>query len=339
MSKLRFGMIGAGAISNLHLPAIAAREDCEIVCVADANVEQAQARAEQYSAPRFVANYDELVAMDDVDAIVIGIPSRFHADASIKALKSGKHVLCEKPMARSLEECDAMLAAAAEAGKVLQIGFVRRFDDDWGMMRKLVQDGKAGRPCMWRRIICGAAPGPPNYGEWYSDSRFSDGPLLESGAHDLDFLRYTFGNVKAVTAHMDHLSHHGDVLDNSIVILYFESGDQALVQWSWSLARGTASGFRGMDVIGPEGSIHEGAPIEDRKYGIKVSRAEGEELVEYMNRRNEETWGQGQINDFVHCIKTGATPRATGLDGRACQEIYHAAVKSMQEGRRVELPL
>ena len=338
MDKLRFGMIGAGAISGLHLPAIQAREDCQIVCIADANAEQAAARAEQYGAPRSVGDYDELVAMDDLDAVVIGIPTRFHADAAIKALNAGKHVLCEKPMARTLEECDAVLAAAEAAGKVLQIGFVRRFDDDWGTIRRLVQEGKAGRPCMWRRVQVGAAPGPPNYGEWYSDSRFSDGPLPESGAHDLDFLRYTFGNVKSVVAHMDHLSHHGDVLDNPVVILYFESGDTALVQWCWSLPRGSAPGFGGMDVIGPEGCIHANRN-EDGKWISTVAKADGLETFEFENRRNAETWGQGQIGNFVHCIRTGDSPRATGLDGKLCQEICLAAVKSMEEGRRIDLPL
>jgi len=338
MSKLRFGMIGAGAISNLHLPAIQAREDCEIVCIADANIAQARARAEQYHAPRAVASYDELIAMDDLDAIVIGIPTQFHADAALKALRSGKHVLCEKPMARTLELCDEMIRAAEDNQRVLQIGFVRRFDEDWGMMRKLVHEGKAGRPCMWRRIHCGAAPGPPNYGEWYSDARFSDGPSPESSAHDLDFLRYTFGDVAAVTAHMHHLSRHGDVLDNTIVLLYFQSGDQALVQWAWSLPRGATAGFMGMDVIGPEGCIHSNRQA-DGKWLATVSGPEGIETIEFENRRNAETWGQGQMNNFIHCIHTGDTPRATAHDGRAVTEIHLAAVKSMEEGRRVELPL
>lgn len=339
MDKLRFGMIGAGAISNLHLPAIAARGDCEIACIADANLELANACAEKYQAPRVVGDYNDLVAMEDVDAIIVGIPTQFHADATIKALQNGKHVLCEKPMARTLEECDAMLAAAEAAGKVLQIGMVRRFDDDWGMMRKLVHEGQAGRPCMWRRIQAGAAPGTPGGGGgWYADARFSDGPLPESGAHDMDFLRYTFGDVKSVTAHMDHLANYGDVLDNTIVVLYFESGDQALVQWCWSLPRGVKPGFLGMDVIGPEGCIYQNVE-ENGKWKATVAKPEGLQTFEFENRRNEETWGQGQINDFVHCIRTGDTPRASGHDGRAAQEIYVAAVKSMQEGRRVDLPL
>ncbi len=338
MSKLRFGMIGAGAISGLHVPAIKAREDCEFVCIADVNESQARARAEQWGGD-YCTDYNDLVKRDDIDAVAIGIPTRFHADAAIKALENGKHVLCEKPMARTLEECDAMIAAAEAAGKVLQIGFVRRFDDDWGTMRRLVQEGRVGRPCMWRRIVCGAAPGPPNYGEWYSDARFSDGPLPESGSHDIDFLRYTFGDVAAVTAHMDHLANYGSVLDNTVVILYFRSGDQALVQWSWSLPRGASSGFGGMDVIGPEGCIHS-TRHEDGRCLVDISRAGGEvETVEFVNRRDAETWGQGQMNNFVHCIQTGDTPRATGWDGRCAQEIYLAAVRSMEEGRRIELPL
>jgi predicted dehydrogenase len=335
--KLRFGMIGAGSIANAHVPALLATGEAEIICIADSNEDQAKVRAEQWGAPRTCARYDDLIAMDDLDAVVVGIPTGFHAEATIKALNSGKHVLCEKPMARTLEECDAMLAAAERAGKVLQIGFVRRFDDHWGMMRRLVQEGKAGRPCMWRRIHAGAAPA--GFGEWYSDSRCSDGPLVESGSHDLDFLVYTFGKVKSVLAHMDHLSHHGDVLDNPIVILYFESGDQALIQWSWSLPRGAKPGFLGMDVIGPEGCIYE--PLEeDGQWIAKVSKPGGEiEEIPFENRRDRDTWSQGQMWNFIRSIRGEETPRATGHDGRHGQEIYLAAVKSMAEGRRIDLPL
>ncbi len=339
MSTIRFGMIGAGAISNAHLPAIEARDDAELICIADPNQEMAREKADKYGAQRIVESYDDLVVMDDVDAIIVGIPTRFHADAAIKAAQNGKHCLCEKPMARTLEECRAMNEAHEKAGTVLQIAFVRRFDQEWGQIRKMVHEGKAGRPCMWRRIVCGAAPGPPTYGEWYSDSRFSDGPLVESGAHDLDFLRYTYGDVKAVTAHMDHLSHHGDVFDNTIVILYFESGDQALVQWSWSLPRGAAAGFGGMDVVGPEGAIHTPERRDDQSF-IKISKPGGEiEEILFENVRSDKTWFFGQVDNFINAIRGEEAPRATGDDGYKCQEIYLAALRSMETGTRVELPL
>ncbi len=339
MDKIRFGMIGAGNISSLHVPAMQGLAGAECVCIADANLDQAKSRAEAWDIPRAVDSYDELIAMDDIDAVVIGIPTRFHSDAAIKAAKAGKHCLCEKPMARTLEECQSMIDAHAEAGTTLGIAFVRRYDQNWGQIRKMVQESKVGRPCMWRRIVAGAAPGPPNYGVWYFDSKFSDGPLTESGSHDLDFLRYTFGDVASVTGYASHDANYGSVLDNTIAIFEFESGDKALVQWSWSLPIGASSGFSGMDVIGPEGCIREPRQ-EDEQWVIDISKAAGEmETVPFDNVRDNTTWGFGQIAGFMDAIREGHDPRASGMDGYKAQEMFLAVVKSWETGQRIELPL
>jgi len=235
VETLRIGMIGAGAISRAHLPAVAARDDVELACIADIDVAKAKERADQFDAERAVADYNELVAMDDVDAVIIGVPARFHAEIAVKAADAGKHVLCEKPMARTLEECDAM-ARAAKANRVtLAIALVRRFDPAWGKVRELALAGRVGRPCLWRRAAQGSSPQPPNYGLWYAQSKFSDGPLSESGSHDFDFVRYTFGDAKAVTASVWHMSRTGDVLDTGTVIVDFQSGDQMQCFWSWGL--------------------------------------------------------------------------------------------------------
>lgn len=339
METVRFGMIGAGAISNAHTAAIEATDDAELVCVADINLDAAKARADERGAERAVDSYDELIAMDDIDAVIIGIPTQFHADAAIKAAEAGKHVLCEKPMGRTLNDCRAMIDAHEAAGTTLGIGFVRRFDPNWGQMRKMVQDDKAGHPCMWRRIIAGSPPGPPNYGEWYYDSRYSDGPMTESASHDIDFLRYTFGDVASVMAYMKDICHTGDVLDTNAMIIEFESGDSALLQFSWTLPPGASAGFRGMDVIGPEGSIHEPRE-EDGRWVVDISKAGGEtETIPFENERTSETWTEGQLNDFIGAIRTGKDPRSTGTDGYKAQEIYLAGAKSMETGRRIDLPL
>jgi predicted dehydrogenase len=339
MDKIRFGMIGGGAISKGHIPAIQANDSTEIICIADANAELARARADEVGAPRSCGSYDELMEMEDVDAVVVGIPTQFHADAVIKAAQAGKHALCEKPMARTLQLCRQMIDEHKAAGTTLGMAFVRRYDDNWGQIRKMIHEGKAGRPCMWRCIVAGAAPGPPNYGEWYCDGTYSDGPLTESGSHDIDFLRYTFGDVASVTAYMNHMADYGSVLDNAIVILQFESGDQALVQWSWSLPRGAASGFRGLDVIGPKGSIHEPRQ-EDGQWLIDISKGAGEmETVPFENRRDENTWFPGQLAGFVNAIREGGQPRGSGEDGYKAQEVFAAAVRSMETGCRIDLPL
>ncbi|MBM4049791.1 MAG: Gfo/Idh/MocA family oxidoreductase, partial [Planctomycetes bacterium] len=315
--QLRFGMIGAGAISNGHLAALAARTDVKIVGIADPNLERAKAQAQKYGVERCVATYDELVKMDDIQAIVVGIPTQFHADASVKALQRGKHVLCEKPMARTLKECDEMADAARVNKRVLQIGFVRRFDPEWGKIRELVQAGKVGRPCLWRRIVAGAAPGAPTYGPWYSDSRYSDGPCNESGSHDLDFARYTFGDVKAVTASTWHMSRLGDVRDTCTVIVDFKSGDQMLFFWSWALPPKCSSGIpTSLDVLGPDGVIRGPEKGEGDEYRFIVVREGGvTEPCPFKLIRKGKFWMEGQMDNFIESIRGQATPRATAQDG------------------------
>ncbi|NOZ22388.1 MAG: Gfo/Idh/MocA family oxidoreductase [Planctomycetes bacterium] len=337
--KIRFGMIGAGAISNAHLGALAARDDVEIVCIADKNLDRAKAQAEKYGIGRAVGEYEELVAMDDIQAVVVGIPTQFHPDASTKAMAKGKHVLCEKPMARTLRECDEMADAAETNGVVLAIGFVRRFDPDWGKVRELVQANKVGRPCMWRRIVAGAAPGPPNYGAWYSDSRFSNGPLDESGSHDFDFVRYTFGDAKAVTASTWKMGRAGDVLDTCTLIVDFKSGDQMLCLWSWGLPKGCRAPNLGPDVLGPDGVIHGPEKEEgENEFSYVVVGPEGaEERHPFTLVRTGKFWSQGQMDNFVESIRGNETPRATAEDGRKTQEIVLAAFEATKTGRRVEI--
>ena len=341
MSSLGFGMIGAGAISNAHLPAINASEKADLICIADINADIAAQKAAKFGAKHHVTDYRDLLAMEEVDAVIIGIPASLHAEAAVAAFEAGKHVMVEKPMARTLQECDAMTAAADGAGKVLQVAMVRRFDAEWGTLRELALAGKVGRPCMWRRIAQGSAPQPPAYGTWYADSRFSDGPLSESGAHDFDFVRYTFGEVKAVTASVRHMSRSGDVPDTGIVILDFESGDQMLCLWSWGLPPKCAGAtISGLDVIGPDGAITQPSQREDGTYQCVVNGPDGaQEVVEFDSPRDGRYWFHGQLDNFIEAIRGNETPRATGLDGRKAQEITLAAFESSRTGRRVELPL
>jgi predicted dehydrogenase len=332
-------MIGAGTISRSHLSALAAREDVEVRCLADANEAAGQARAAEYGISDVVTDYRDLVAREDVDAVVVGIPTRFHADAAIQALRQGKHVLCEKPLARTLEACDAIAEAARASGRVFQIGFVRRFDREWGTVRELIQAGAIGRPVQWRRIVVNAPPQPP-YGAWYTQKEYSDGPLTESGSHDFDFARYTFGDAKAVTASVCRLGRHGDIDDLGTVIVDFVSGDQMLCQWGWPLPVGCSATIGGLDVIGPDGAIRQPRREPDGTGAVVVSKPNREEEPHpYPSRHTTDTWFGGQLANFLAAIRGEAAPRATVEDGRKAQEIYLAAVESSRTGRRVALPL
>ena len=339
METIGFGMIGAGAISGAHLPPIAEREDTRLVCVADLNLDRAKEKAAAFGAERAVTDYNELIAMDDIQAVVVGIPSGLHADATIKAAQAGKHVLCEKPMARTLEECDAMTQAAADAGVVLQIGFIRRFCPDWGMFRRLIHQGRAGRPCVVRRLSAGAGAGPPKYGEWYMDDRFSDGPLTEKAIHDIDFDRYIFGDAKSVQATTWHMGKRGDVQDTAFVTIEFQSADRVLLAISWGMAAKGAQGMvGGIDAFGPEGSIAFPPSMSAEKKCFAVTDAEGnEEQVPYDADLLTVVRSHAQMDNFIQSIRGTATPLATAEDGRKAQEIALAAFESSRTGRRVEL--
>jgi predicted dehydrogenase len=339
LTTLRFGMIGAGSISRAHLPAVAARDDVEVTCLADANEAAAREQAARCGIRTVVTDVAELVAREDVDAVIVGIPTHFHAEAAIEALRAGKHVLCEKPLARTLAECDAIAGAIQESGRVFQVAFVRRFDPEWGTVRELVQAGAIGRPVQWRRIVVGSPPQPP-YGGWYVQKAFSDGPLTENGSHDFDFARYTFGDAKAVTASIRRFGQTGDIDDMGTVIVDFESGDQMLCQWSYSLPHGASASIGGLDVIGPDGAIRQPQPEGEGRGVVVVSKANGqEERHAYLAEHTPENWYAGQMGGFIAAIRGEQPPRATIEDGRKAQEIYLAAVESSRSGRRVELPL
>jgi predicted dehydrogenase len=339
LTKLRFAMIGAGSISRSHLSALAAREDVAITGIADVNEAAAREQAARFGIRGVFTDYRELVAREDVDAVVIGIPTHFHAEAAVAALRAGKHVLCEKPLARTSVECEAVAAAVRESGRVFQVAFVRRFDPEWGTVRELVQAGAIGRPVQWRRIVVGPPPQPP-YGGWYVQKAFSDGPLTENGSHDFDFARYTFGDAQAVTASLRRFGRIGDIDDMGTVIVDFQSGDQMLCQWSYSLPPGASASIGGLDVIGPDGAIHQPRREADGPGVVVVSKANGqEERHLYPTEHTAETWYGGQMAHFIAAIRGEEPPRATVEDGRKTQEIYLAAVESSRSGRRAELPL
>lgn len=338
MDKIGIAMIGAGSISGAHLAALAGREDVELIGIADMNEEQAKAQAEKFGAKEAVRDFHDLVRRDDVGAVIVGVPTKFHAEVSIAAMEQGKHVLCEKPMARTLEECAAMSEAAERYHGVLAIAFVRRFDPEWGKMRELVLEGRSGRPCMWRRFVVSTAPRAP-YGTWYTDATVSNGPLDESGIHDFDFVRYTFGDVKAVTASVWRMGRTGDVLDTGTVVVDFVSGDQMVCQWSWALPAGCPVGSaNGLDVVGPEGTIHSPRCVEGTSYEIKVTGAGGkEEVLPFIVDRGAGAWFHGQMSNFLAAIRGEQRPRGTAEDGYKAQQIVMAAFESSRTGRRVEI--
>lgn len=253
-TKMNIGVIGAGSISASHMDAYAACADAVLIAVCDLNESRAQEKAAKYGAAKVYTDYRELLADPEIDAVSICTWNNSHAEISIAALQAGKHVLCEKPLCRTVEEAVRVEAAVRESGKVLQVGFVRRYASNTALVKRFMDAGMLGE-IYYAKATCLRRLGNP--GGWFSDSeRSGGGPLIDLGVHIIDLCWYLMGKpkVKSVSgntyrklgnrAHIQDLSFYkaadydaerNDVEDLANALIRFENGASLLVDVSFTL--------------------------------------------------------------------------------------------------------
>ncbi len=193
---LRIAILGSGFMGGTHARAFAAIPDVQVVGVSSRNVEKAAALAAEVNAKPF----DDALALathPDVDAVSITLPTHLHTEYAIAALNAGKHVLLEKPMALTLQECDAMIEAATRSGRIFMLAHVLRFWPEYIAVAELVQSGALGKPLSamaWRHLT------HPAWSDWFNDATLSGGAVLDLHIHDLDALNWLFGAPKSIYA-------------------------------------------------------------------------------------------------------------------------------------------
>ena len=184
---IKVGLIGCGKIGQVrHLPEYAANPNCKITALYDINLERAKALAEQYGAAAYPSV--EALLASDVDAVSVCSSNTSHAEIAIAALKAGKHVLCEKPMATTLEDCEAMVAAARAAGKHLMIGQNQRLAGAHKKAKELIEAGAIGKVLTFKTAFCHAGPETwsvdPGLNTWFFDKkRAAMGAMADLGVH------------------------------------------------------------------------------------------------------------------------------------------------------------
>ena len=333
MSKLRVGVVGAGGIAGAHLPHLQKRSDAvELVGVADVNAEAAGATAAKYGIERHMADFQELIPL--CDAVLVCVPTFLHSDIAVAALEANKHVFCEKPMARTLEQADAMLKAAADSGMTLQIGFVRRFDDEWLTWREAVLAAKIGRPVVWRDVAAGAGP---IHAPWFTTDELGGGPFLDGCIHNIDFALSTFGPVEWVFTHGRTLRESNTAVDTGTATIRFQSGDELLLAWSWGLPK-NCSGGRIFEFLGPKGTLtwphDEASGAEGPRFVINTGEAK--ESVTFP--ANALTVGfERQMDEFITVAQGHGKPRAGGEEGRASLQVALAILESGRSYQVVRL--
>ncbi len=252
--KYKIGVIGAGSISDAHLAAYRQHPDVEIAAICDLNEERARAKAEAYGASRVFTDYRELLKQPDIHGVSVCTWNNTHAEISIAALEAGKHVLVEKPLCKTVEEALRVEAAVRKSGKVLQVGFVRRYGSNTAILKQFIDNGDLG-DIYYAKASCLRRLGNP--GGWFAElERSGGGPLIDLGVHLIDICWYLMGKpkVKAVSgntyyrlgnrSHVKHLSFYkaadydasvNTVEDLANALIRFENGASLMVDVSFTL--------------------------------------------------------------------------------------------------------
>ena len=221
----RFGILGCGMISNIHADAIKNIENATLHGVCDYNNEICQAFAKKHGVKAY-ADYNEMLDDKDIDVVCICTPSCFHAEKAIEALKKGKHVVLEKPMALSTEDADRVIAVSKETGKMVTVICQLRFAPDVQKVRNLVKENAFGRIS-----LCGLYMKYYRAKEYYSSSTWKGtikfdggGALMNQGIHGVDLLEYIAGSIKNVQGKIATLCHDIETEDTAVATLEFSSG-------------------------------------------------------------------------------------------------------------------
>lgn len=330
--KLKVGIIGGGGIVRAHLPQLKKRDDAvELVALSDVNPEAAQKTADEYSIPRHSTDYKEWLS--DVDAVVVGIPTHLHAQVGIDCANAGKHIFMEKPFTRTREQADALLEAVEKNGVQLQVGFVRRFDDEWLAWRELILQEKIGRPVSWRHVT--GAYGAPT--PWFNQEEQGGGPFIDGCIHNIDFALHTFGPAQWAFANLRTMREGNTALDTGTATVRFQSGDEMMLAWSWGLPKGSSAG-NVFDFLGPKGTLlYSGAKGGDwEPNNFVLDYGEEKEAVAYPAGALHDGFNK-QMDEFVEVASGRATPRAGGREGLESLNLALAILQSGRTGQVVSL--
>ncbi len=340
MGKIKVGVIGCGSIARRrHLIEYAANEQVDIVAVCDIVEERASEMAQRYGAKAF-ADYKELLQLEEIDAISVCLPNYLHAPVSIAASNAGKHVLCEKPMATSKEEAEAMIAAAKANGKKLMIAHNQRFVASHQKAKELIDSGKLGKIYSFKTTF--GHPGPEAWSidgatSWFFDREQAFiGAMGDLGVHKADLMRYLLGEFTEVGAFIEtNAKKNTDVDDNAVYVLRTSSGVIGTLAASWSYVTG---GDNSTIIYGENGILRLEA---DPEYSLIEEYRNGETIYHKLEKIQSNKEG-GQTNThviehFVECIIEDKEPLITGREGLKSLEIVLAALQSNETKQIVSL--
>lgn len=349
---VKVGIIGSGLIARLaHAPGYKAA-GAEIVATADVVESRAKKLAADFDIAYTYTDYRELLARTDIEAVSVCVPNHLHREITVAALRAGKHVLCEKPMAMNVEEATEMWKVSEETGKMLMLGFNNRFRSDVQRLKKFIEAGELGE-IYYAKTGYIRRRGTP-FGWFTVKAESGGGPVIDLGVHVIDLTRFLMGNPQPVTVMASTYKKFGhytlmdtdawcssdvkeglrsgeefDVEDLASAMIRFDNGATLVVEASW------ASNIQERD------SIY--ASLLGDKAGARLtpqltifSEQDGMLTDKTINTVDKHAHTEELIH-FVSCVKNGTPPLSTARHGVEIQQILNAIYESARIGRSVDI--
>lgn len=343
-----FGIIGAGAIANIHAKAIQSLKGARLVACCDLNLAKSNNFASEYGIKSY-SDVDGFLSDPDIDIVTITTPSGAHLEPALAAIKAKKKaVIVEKPLEITLERCDALIKAAEENGVMLSCVFQSRFHDAPRLVKKALDEGRFGRVTLIDAQI-----------KWFRSQSYYDdvgwhgtwkmdggGALMNQGIHAIDLLRWFGGDVRNVSSRVATLAHERiEVEDTAGAVLIFESGAIGVVEGSTAAYPGF---LKRIEVCGSDGS----AIIEEESLKFWQFRDERPEDAEIRAKYSNFTSTGGgasdpkaigyhghacEFADVMNALDTGRDPEITGKEARKAVELIEAIYKSARQSKTIEL--
>lgn len=313
------------------MPGFAQSKRCRVSALSRRDMGSAQASAKQYNIPLAFDSAEDLCRCDEVDAVLVTTPNSCHLQDVLLALKHGKPVLCEKPMGMDADECRQMTEAAQQAGLLLGVAQVFRFENSTARLRARIAGGEIGTPVFARSEF--SYPGREHPRKWLTDAKLSGGgPIADVGVHCIDALRYVLQDeVVEVTARGYADQDSGDVEAAAVLSLRFARGTLGSVMVSTRVEYRTP-----MEIVGDEGALR-GNDVLNVERPIQLQRLKGGKVIETEEVTNYEAYAQ-QVDAFAAALEDRVPFPVPGEEGWKNQIILDAAYRSLKSGKAEEIP-
>ena len=326
MPRLNVGLIGCGRLGRVYARDLSSRiAETRLAAIADANGALAREVAADLDVPRAYDNAADLLHDPSVDAVVIVSPTHTHEDLVVAAAAARKPAFCEKPLALSLDGCSAMREAVDRSGAFFQMGFMRRFDPGYAAAKKQIDEGRIGRPVVFKSTS--RDPYPPSIE--YANPASSGGILVDMGIHDFDLARWFMGEVASVSAiggvlAFPELGTVGD-FDNAIATLTFADGRLGMID----LSRNGVYGYDiSTELLGTEGTIRVGY-LRETPILTMTRNSVAHDTVPYFMERFERAYTL-QLQDFARNVRAQREPPVTMRDGIEALRIALTADRALR---------